>query len=126
MRARRPAAASTLLIVLAGCGTPGATTEPSDRPTGSLEVRVSTSGDDRDPDGYTVSVGTRSQAVAAQDSVVFESLPSGSYTVSLRGVASNCAVSEGNPRACGVTASGQAYCWGAGAGSAIPVAVSFP
>jgi Tol biopolymer transport system component len=58
--------------------------------TGDVEVTVATTGSNLDPDGYTVTIGTQSEAVDANDTVTFTDLPAGGATVLLGGVASNC------------------------------------
>lgn len=59
--------------------------------TGSLTVNTTTTGSDLDPDGYAVSVdGGGSQAISDNGSVTFGNLSSGSHTVTLSGLATNC------------------------------------
>jgi hypothetical protein len=66
---------------------------------GDLAVSTSTTGQDLDPDGYTVTVdGGPSQAIGINGSVTFTGLPVGDHTVELTGVAGNCTVSGANPR----------------------------
>jgi hypothetical protein len=66
---------------------------------GDLEVAVSTTGDDLDPDGYSVVVDdTRSRAVGPNGEVVFGELEAGPHEVDLEGVASNCDVEGESPR----------------------------
>jgi len=65
---------------------------------GTLAVTVTTSGSNT-PSGYTVTVdGSSSQSVGATGVATFLGLPSGSHTVLLSGVPSNCSVSGANPR----------------------------
>ncbi len=65
---------------------------------GTLAVTVTTSGSNT-PSGYTVTVdGSSSQSVGATGVATFLGLPSGSHTVLLSGVPSNCSVSGDNPR----------------------------
>src|SRR5207253_1629404 len=65
---------------------------------GTLAVTVTTSGSNT-PSGYTVTVdGSSSQSVGAIGVATFLGLPSGSHTVLLSGVPSNCSVSGDNPR----------------------------
>src|SRR5207253_3120130 len=65
---------------------------------GTLAVTVTTSGSNT-PSGYTVIVdGSSSQSVGATGVATFLGLPSGSHTVLLSGVPSNCSVSGDNPR----------------------------
>lgn len=76
---------------------------------GTLQVDTSTTGDDIDPDGYSVSVtGQTSQAVGVNGSVSFPNLTPGNYQVQLTGVAANCTVAGSNPRTVAVPGGGTA------------------
>src|SRR5881392_2152981 len=95
------AAAAVTLIGAAACND-----SQSPRPrallglpdVGTLAVTVTTSGSNT-PSGYTVTVdGSSSQSVGATGVATFLGLPSGSHTVLLSGVPSNCSVSGDNPR----------------------------
>src|SRR5437763_5179431 len=95
------AAAAVTLIGAAACND-----SQSPRPrallglpdVGTLAVTVTTSGSNT-PSGYTVIVdGSSSQSVGATGVATFLGLPSGSHTVLLSGVPSNCSVSGDNPR----------------------------
>ncbi|KPK57903.1 MAG: hypothetical protein AMS21_11035 [Gemmatimonas sp. SG8_38_2] len=67
--------------------------------TGNLQVSASTTGDDLDPDGYTVTVdGSLNQSVGVNGQTTFIGLAAGTHNVQLSGVASNCTVSGSNPR----------------------------
>lgn len=78
---------------------------PSAPQTGTLQVTAATSGDDLDPDGYTVAVsGQTSQNVGANGSVSFPNLAPADYQVELSGVADNCTVGGDNPRTVTVSA----------------------
>ncbi|PYP75363.1 MAG: hypothetical protein DMD25_13140 [Gemmatimonadetes bacterium] len=75
-------------------------------PSGSLRVTTSTSGDNLDTDGYTVTVdGTTSQSIGNNSSggVTFSGLSVSNHTVELTGVANNCTVTAPNPRTVAVT-----------------------
>src|SRR2546430_2169857 len=74
--------------------------------TGTLNVPTSTSGDSPDPNGYsfTVDNGTP-QSIANSQTIAF-TLPTGSHTVQLGDVASNCTVTNGLSRTVTVTAGG--------------------
>src|SRR5437868_73003 len=77
--------------------------------TGNLTVSTSTTGSNLDPDGYTATVdGGASQAIGINGSVTFSGLSSGSHSVVLSGVASNCSVSGGTSRTVSVPAGGAA------------------
>ena len=68
-------------------------------PTGDVEVTTSTSGEDRDEDGYDVSIeGTARGAIGPDDTRLFGGVPIGSRQVELSGIADNCAVQGSNPR----------------------------
>jgi hypothetical protein len=66
---------------------------------GDLDVTTTTTGQDLDPDGYTVTVDNgANQAIGISESVTFTALPDGDRTVELTGIADNCTVSGANPR----------------------------
>lgn len=70
-----------------------------DATTGSIEASVSTTGDDQDTDGYTVTVDdSASAAVGPNGSATFSGLAAGDHTVELSGIQSNCATDGTNPR----------------------------
>jgi TolB protein len=72
---------------------------------GTLEVVTDTSGDDVDPDGYTVTVdGGAGSAVGIIDTLTTPDLAPGDYEVALSDVAANCAVGGDNPRTVAVSA----------------------
>jgi len=73
--------------------------------TGSLEVSASTSGDDQDSDGYTVTVdGSSSKDIGPNGSATFSGLSEGDHDVELTGLKSNCSVDGSNPKTVSVTA----------------------
>jgi len=75
--------------------------------TGQVQVSVTTSGDDIDPDGYTVNLqdgGIQSRSVASNGSTTFTGVSVGSHTVTLTNLASNCTVTSANPTSTSVTA----------------------
>ena len=65
---------------------------------GSVEVNVTTAGVDLDPDGYAVSIGSRSAAVAANSGATLTDVPSGPRTAQLSGIAANCVPVGGNSK----------------------------
>lgn len=67
-------------------------------PSGSIRVEATTSGDDLDPDGYTVVLGDESATIDPEGFTTFEGLTDGEYTVELTGLAANCSVEGDNPR----------------------------
>ena len=81
---------------LAGaCGTDSTPPEPA---AGSLELTVTTTGHDYDPDGYTVTVDAGSPlAVLANDTLSVPDLDPGVHTVALTGLAGNCALVTPSP-----------------------------
>ncbi|MFW6193763.1 MAG: hypothetical protein ACOC83_09790 [Gemmatimonadota bacterium] len=75
--------------------------------TGDLEITASTSGEDPDPDGYTVTVdGADPRSVDPDGTVTVAGLDRGTHTVELGDVAPNCSVQGENPRQVDVPASG--------------------
>jgi len=80
--------------------------KPPPPTTGNLTVTTSTTGSDPDPDGYTVTLdGSTSQSIATDGgSITFLSVPAGSHSVALSGVASNCTVSGGMSHGVNITA----------------------
>src|SRR5204863_418905 len=76
-------------------------------PTGDLTVTAATSGQDLDPDGYTVTVdGGQSRSLGINTSTTYNGLTATSHTVELTGIAGNCTVSAQNPRTVTVATSG--------------------
>src|SRR4051794_17814189 len=66
----------------------------------SLTVTTSTAGVELDPDGYSVTVDALpGQAIGASASVTVDRLGDGVHTVTLDGIAANCAVDGDNPKA---------------------------
>jgi Tol biopolymer transport system component len=62
----------------------------------ALEIRTTTTGTELDPDGYQVAVdGGAPQAMGLVDSLVVDPLAAGPHTVTLTGLADNCAVPGG-------------------------------
>jgi hypothetical protein len=64
--------------------------------TGSIDVNLSTSGEQLDPDGYVVILdgSTPGRATAVNDRETFAEAPAGSHEVALSGVASNCTATD--------------------------------
>ncbi|MFL5954844.1 MAG: hypothetical protein ACJ76I_12135, partial [Gaiellaceae bacterium] len=72
---------------------------------GSIALSTSTTGADRDPDGYSVALdGGASQPIATNGSVTLANLVAGAHTLVLSGLAANCAVTSANPQSVTVTA----------------------
>ncbi|MFL5561399.1 MAG: metallophosphoesterase, partial [Gemmatimonadaceae bacterium] len=71
---------------------------------GNLTVTTTTTGAELDPDGYTVSVdGAAGLAIGVNASLAFPGLTGGSHTVTLAGLAPNCAAAA-NPQTVSVPA----------------------
>ena len=69
---------------------------PSD---GALEVTTSTTGEDLDANGYTLTVGGgTAEAIGANAVVTKSDLAPGDYQIELGDVAANCTVADDNPR----------------------------
>ena len=77
--------------------------------TGDLEVTATTTGDDIDANGYTVSVdGGSAQPVDPNGTVTIPDVAAGNHDVLLGDLASNCTVAGDNPRTVSVTVGGTA------------------
>src|SRR5205823_12781677 len=80
---------------------------PTRRSSDLLTVTNSTTGQDLDPDGYTVTVdGGQSRSLGVNTSTTYSGLTATSHTVELTGIAGNCTVSGQNPRTVTVATSG--------------------
>lgn len=99
-----PALTTVALLALGACGDDDPA-GPS--PTGSVEVTTTTTGSSLDADGYMVSVaGGAAQAIDVNGTVTVTGVATGSRSVELTGVASNCTVAGDNPRDVSVTDGG--------------------
>ena len=66
--------------------------------TGSIEVTTATTGTDIDADGFTVSIdGGAAQPIGVNATETYSSIATGTRTVTLAGVATNCGVTGLNP-----------------------------
>src|SRR5918995_4995649 len=84
------------------CGGGGELTAPT---TGAVEVTTSTVGEDRDPDGYTLTLDdVEVQPVGTAATATLADLTPGAHRIGLAGVSSNCAVQGDNPRTLTVVA----------------------
>jgi WD40 repeat protein len=93
------AVVGSLAILGTGCND---STAP---PNGTIQVTVTSTGNDIDPDGYTVTVDSRlSTHVAASNTIAFAGLATGDHSVRLDNLASNCTVTGANPRTVSVVA----------------------
>ncbi|MFO7587672.1 MAG: hypothetical protein R6X22_06320 [Gemmatimonadota bacterium] len=75
-----------------GTGLPdGNDPPPAQETTGTIAVRVSTTGPEADGDGYVILLGNgHSEPIEVNDLVEFADLPAGEWTVELLGLANNC------------------------------------
>jgi len=90
-----PPACCLCTLFLLACGGNDAT-EPT---AVSLRVTASTTGQELDSDGYTVTVdGARPQSIDVNGTVTFSDLIDGTHSIELRDVASSCVVGGDNPR----------------------------
>ena len=89
-----------LLVVLVGCDDD----DPVGPDTGTLEFSVTTTGEDLDPDGYTLDLdgGAMTESIEVNGSATLEDMEAGDHTVELTDVAANCTVDGDNPRTVGV------------------------
>jgi hypothetical protein len=68
-------------------------------PPGSLEIAITTTGNEPDPDGYVVSVdGLAAVPVGPSGTINLPNVAAGEHEIRLGGLAPNCSVSGGNPR----------------------------
>ena len=94
-------------LLVAGCGGDGG--DPVDPGTGTLVVQTVTTGDPKDPDGYSVSIDNAAEhAVGTDASVEIEGLTAGPHTALLAGLSQECAVTGENPRDVNITAGSSA------------------
>jgi len=100
--------ATLLILALAllplGCEVVAPETK-EDSASGRLRAEVSTSGQNVDPDGYTIAVNDSvSKDVGPNGSAAFADLGRGNLQVELSGIAANCSVEGSNPRTVSVAA----------------------
>jgi hypothetical protein len=77
--------------------------------TGTIQITISTTGAEPDPDGYAVSVDQgMSQPIGINTSTTISNVPPGTHAVELTGIADNCDVMHGNPSSVTVVAGAQA------------------
>lgn len=89
------------LALAAACGdSTGPTGTPADTPArGSIQVLVTTTGADVDPDGYLLAIddSAPTQPVGVNGTTVVRDVPAGTHTVWLKGIATNCMVTARDP-----------------------------
>lgn len=92
----RLAAAGLALLSLAGCG---ADSTGPDGEVGDARIVTSTTGEDLDPEGYTlVANSEETRPIGVNDTVAAFDLPPGRFVFQLDDVAPNCEVEGSNPR----------------------------
>src|SRR5689334_10696509 len=97
MRSHRSLTATLVIATIAGlaCSGDEVSAPVVDQP-GQLQVVTVTEGESPDLDGYTFQLdGGQAEPIGPNAQADFESLPAGSHTVTLAGVAPNCSVREG-------------------------------
>ncbi len=90
------------VLVVTSCGSD--TPSEPEATTGSITVTVATSGVTLDSDGYVVRIGAVEQTIGVDGSVTFSGITTGSQSVTLEGIASNCTPMESNPQSVTVMA----------------------
>ena len=82
---------------------------PPPPPVGNIAITTSTTGQNFDPDGYTVTLdGDTSSHIGINTNITLSSVSAGDHSLSLSGVASNCAVTSANPQTVTVPSGGTA------------------
>ncbi|MDP2498830.1 MAG: hypothetical protein Q8W44_12685, partial [Candidatus Palauibacterales bacterium] len=95
----------TGLLVLPACRGDRDGTGPTTPDVGSIEVAANTTGEDPDPNGYTVTLdGADSRFLGASGTATFTDVTAGSHELALSETARNCQVEGSNPRTVSVTA----------------------
>lgn len=100
------------LLILNACGSeePAPTPTPNEPdPTGSILVKITTTGRDDDPEGYTLNVeGSAPREVAANSEISIPDQRLGRFTIELSNIANHCTGSGNMVREVNVTADGTA------------------
>lgn len=92
---------------LLACGEGPVAPDPVAPDTGTLEVTSVTQGEALDPDGFALSLDARpAQWMGPNASLTLADLPSGTHTLTISGLAPNCALSSPNPVTATVPAGG--------------------
>jgi len=99
----RSCAIAAMVFALVACDDD----DPVGPTTGEVEVEVLTTGEGTDDDGYTVGLdsGAETEAVAVNDTITFADVDTGSHTVELTDLASNCSVDGDSSQTVSVQAS---------------------
>src|SRR5690606_25980122 len=93
---------------------------------GSVVVTVTTTGDDVDADGYSITLGSQERSVQASGSTTLDGPEAGSYDVTVGAAAANCSVGGDATRSVTVSeaqstsVSFEVECQFDGAGAALP------
>lgn len=102
---------ASLVLFLGACGGGSgstAPTAPAPQPgasTGAIEATTATTGQDLDPDGYTLTLdGSDSLHVGTDSTVTFARVAAGDHTLTLSGATKNCPVNGSDPRSVTVVA----------------------
>jgi len=99
-----------MTVLLATWGPQDFNTDPVDIfrypcPIGAVKVMTTTTGDNPDADGYTVTLdGGDAKSIDPAGTVFYTALPATTYSMGLGGVAENCTVAGDNPQEANVTA----------------------
>ncbi|MEO5579017.1 MAG: DPP IV N-terminal domain-containing protein [Gemmatimonadaceae bacterium] len=95
----RAATAFALGFVPIACDEGPIPTQPIEQPpTGLVQIRVETSGDDRDRDGYVLSINSKSSGPIGPTGTAAIRLLTGTYELRLQLVDDNCAIQGQHPR----------------------------
>lgn len=70
---------------------------------GAIEVSITTNGDSKDQNGYSLEVDGKSSDTDPVDSFVFNYLEQGTHEVALSGIAANCSLDKENPQSIAIT-----------------------
>lgn len=66
--------------------------------SGTLEILITTTGEEPDPDGYVLSINENEYgATEINDTVIIEDLEEGNYSVEISDISLNCAIENKNP-----------------------------
>lgn len=85
-----PVTLGTLIAATVFLGACSESTEPPR--AGNVQVAITTTGAELDPDGYTASIDGQSHPVLINASATLENIPAGVHQVELSGLAANCAL----------------------------------
>lgn len=96
--------AGLVALALTACGGDGPAGPPGPD-AGTVQVSAATTGDDPDPDGYTVTLdGGDARSLDPDGTATFEDVGEGEHELALSDVADNCAVDGASTRTVAVSA----------------------